>query len=54
MYKSDHRASYKQLPIGPADPNAAIISLRHPVDRRWYGFVTRTLIFGPVGCRDPL
>ena len=48
MFKEDHNASYKQLPIDPAELSAAIIALRHPVVHRWYGFVTRTLIFGSV------
>ena len=48
MFKEDHNASYKQLPIDPAELSAAIIALRHPVVHRWYGFVTRTLIFWSV------
>ena len=48
MFKADHKAAYKQLPIDPADQETAIIALRHPSNSRWYGFVTRTLIFGSV------
>ena len=48
MFKADHKAAYKQLPIDPADQETAIIALRHPPNSRWYGFVTRTLIFGSV------
>ena len=48
MFKADHKAAYKQLPIDPADQNTAIISLRRPTEHRWYGFLTRTLIFGSV------
>ena len=48
MFKADHKAAYKQLPIDPADQETAIIALRHPSNSRWYGFVTRALIFGSV------
>ena len=48
MFKADRKAAYEQLPIDPADQNAAIISLRHPTEHRWYGFLTRALIFGSV------
>ena len=46
MFKSDHEAAYKQLPIDPADMKNAIVALRGPVSLRWYGFVSRTLVFG--------
>ena len=48
MSKEDRKAANKQLPIDPADQNAAIIALRRPTEHRWYGFVTRTLISGSL------
>ena len=48
LFKADHEAAYKQLPISPDDQECAIIALRHPSSGRWYGFVTRTLVFGAV------
>ena len=48
MFKADHKAAYEQPPSDPAVQNAAIISLRRPAEHRWYGFATRTLIFGSV------
>ena len=41
MFKAYRKAAYKQLPIDPDGENAAIISPRHPTERRWYGCVTR-------------
>ena len=48
LFKADHEAAYKQIPIDPADQKNAIVALRHPVSQLWYGFVTRTLIFGSI------
>ena len=48
MVKADHEAAYKQLPIDPDDQALTIIALRCPTDNKWYGFVTRTLVFGVV------
>ena len=48
MFKADRKAAYIQLPIDSDDQNAAIIALLRPAENRWYGFVTRTLIFGSV------
>ena len=48
MFKADHKADYKQLPIDPADQASAIVALRHPMGGKWYGFVSRTLISGSV------
>ena len=46
--KADHEEAYKQLPLGPADRPFAIIAPRHPQTGIWYGFRSRTLMFGPV------
>ena len=46
MFKADHEAAYKQLPLDPADMKNAIAALRDPVSHRWYGFVSRALVFG--------
>ena len=48
LLKADHEAAYKQLPIDPEDQRNAIIALRHPRSGKWFGFVTRALIFGAV------
>ena len=46
MFKADHEAAYKQLPLNPLDMRNAIVALRDPTSKRWYGFVSRTLVFG--------
>ena len=46
MFKADRKAAYKQLPLDPTDQVSAIVALSHPAGNRWYGFATRTLIFG--------
>ena len=48
LFKADHESAYKQLPIRPSDMKASIIALRHPSSGKWFGFVTRTLIFGSI------
>ena len=48
LFKTDHEAAYKQLPIAPADQQTAIVALRRPSSGNWFGFVTRTLVFGSV------
>ena len=48
MFKADCKVAYKQLPIDPADQATAIAALRHPSEGKWYGLVTKTLIFGSV------
>ena len=48
LFKADHEAAYKQLPIDPADQKTAIVALRHPKSGKWFGFITRTLVFGSV------
>ena len=48
LVKADHEAEYKQLPIAPSDQCTAVVALRHPKSPMWFGFVTRTLVFGSV------
>lgn len=48
MFKADREAAYNQLPIAPEDMSSAIVALRRPTTHRWYGFIARTLIFGPI------
>ena len=48
LFKADHEAAYKQLPIAPADQRTAVVALRHPHSKQWFGFITRTLVFGSV------
>ena len=33
LFKADHAAAYKQLPIDPKDQRAAVVALRHPVQK---------------------
>ena len=48
LFKADHESAYKQLPIRPAEMKTAIVALRRPSNGKWFGFVTRTLLFGSV------
>ena len=48
MFEAAHKSAYKQLPIDPADQASAIVALRHPMEGKRYGFVTRTLISGSI------
>ena len=48
LFKADNEAAYKQLPLGPADQLYDIVDLRHPTSSIWYGFRSRTLVFGSV------
>ena len=48
LFKADHEAAYKQLPIAPSDQCTAIVAIRRPQSMKWFGFVTRTLVFGSV------
>ena len=48
LFKADHEAAYKQLPIAHADQFTAIDALRRPQSMKWSGFVTRALVFGSV------
>ena len=48
FFKADHKAAYKNLPLSPTDAQYCIVALRSPMDRKWYGFVPRTLLFGAV------
>ena len=44
--KIDHEAAYKALPLRPDDSRHAIIALYNPSLRGWFGFRSRTLLFG--------
>ena len=48
FFKADHEAAYKQLPLEWEQSNLAAIALRNPANGRWYGFMSRTLMFGAV------
>ena len=48
FFKADHEAAYKQLPILWEQSKLAVVALRSPKDGRWYGFFSRTLLFGAV------
>ena len=46
MTKADHADAYKQLPVTTKDEPAAAVTLRHPVDGEWYGFIPHTQLYG--------
>ena len=48
FFKADHEAAYKQLPLKASNAKLAVVALRSPIDQRWYGFVRRTMVFGPL------
>ena len=48
LFKADREAAYKQLPISPDDQWTAIVALCHPTSGKWFGFATRTLVYGSV------
>ena len=48
FFKADHEAAYKQLPLNWEHSSLAVIALRSPKDNRWYGFMSRTLMFGAI------
>ena len=48
LFKADREAAYKQLPLRTAGQASAIIALRRPASGVWFGFVSRTLMFGSV------
>ena len=48
FFKADHEAAYKQLPIDEGHAKLAVIALRSPHDHKWYGFMSRTLMFGAI------
>ena len=48
LFKADHEAAYKQLPLDAQGQDAAIIALRRPTSGKWFGFRSRTLMFGSL------
>ena len=48
LFKSDHEAAYKRLPIDPGDQSYAIIALRRQASGKWNGFRPTGLMFGIV------
>ena len=48
LFKADHEAAYKQLPLEWEHSSLAVISLRSPTDHCWYGFMSRTLMYGAI------
>ena len=48
FFKADHEAAYKQLPLEHSHAELAVIALRSPVDGMWYGFISRTMMFGAI------
>lgn len=45
LFKADHEAAYKQLPIALKDRRNAIMALRAPSNGRRFGFAPRALMF---------
>ena len=48
FFKADHEAAYKQLPLDYSHAKLAVVALRSPIDGRWYGFLSRTMMFGAI------
>ena len=48
LFKADHEAAYKQLPLTLSDQDTSIIALINPRDKLWYGFASRTLVSGSI------
>ena len=48
LFKADHEAAYKQLPLEWSQSKLAVVALRRPSDGRWFGFFSRTLLFGAI------
>ena len=46
LFKADHEDAYKKLPLCPRDQALAVIAHRRPKSGKWFGFVSRTLVFG--------
>ena len=44
--KVDHEATYKALPLRPADARHAVIALWDNTTKAWFGFKPKTLLFG--------
>ena len=48
LFNSVHESAYKQLSIAPDDRRTEIAALRPTGSNKWFGFLTRTLVFGPI------
>ena len=46
LFKEDHEAEYKQLPLAPSAQRRAVLALRHPSSGKRCGFRPHTLMFG--------
>ena len=46
LFKADHEAAYKKLPLAQADQRKAVIVLRRPTSGKRPGFLSRALMFG--------
>ena len=49
LFKADHEASYKKLPLAPGGQAHSAIALMRPVTGKWFCLVARTLVFGGDG-----
>ena len=48
FFKADQEAAYKPPPLEWGQSNVAAVALLRPTNGRWYGFISRTLMFGAV------
>ena len=48
LFKADREAAYKQLPLEAEYATLGVVALRPTTDNRWYGFVSRAMVFGVV------
>ena len=48
FFKADHEAAYKQLPLDSSHAKLAVVAMRSPVGHKWYGFISRTMMFGAI------
>ena len=48
LFKAVREEAYKQLPTDWAHSKLAAVALRCPRGGRWYGFFSRTMLFGAI------
>ena len=48
IVKADHEAAHKQIPVDWEHSQLSAVALRPPSDGRWYGFLSRILMFRAV------
>ena len=48
FFKADRESPYKKIPLGENHVRLAVIALWRPIDGQWYGFFSRTVMFGAI------